>query len=303
MTVQDRGSVVRFHFLEFYSDGIEPLPVGEPEPRPRIGHSIEVEPNPDSDLGGEMLEAVDEDSSINEHVKYALRTGQFRFYPLAEGITAETWTGEPGQHETILWQIDQYWQTVSKVSAMYHGGTLSLRGLDELIDLGYVDGNPRELLVLIDWGLGGGEGFTDIAAWLFQHGVDIGIGYVGERILGRIVSSVSSRFRGSRRDRRARLLAALWEGNNFFRPSDLREFVEFKAEWELAEFGKRLALKPASARQLLRSLGYEQNRASRWERSDRWRSKRRLRQWLRDEEDQTSFAEFVPEQPESTAVG
>jgi len=299
----ERSSVVRFHFLAFYSEGIEPLPAGKPEPPRQIGHTIELKPRPEYDLAGEMLRAVDADPAINEHVKYALHTGQFRFYPLADGVSSENWSGEPGQQETILWQIDPYWQTVSKVSAMYHGGTLSLRGLDELVDLGYVGGNPRELLVLIDWGLGGGEGFNDLAAWLFQHGVDIGIGYVGEQIFGRAVSWIASRFRGSRRDRRARLLASLWERNNFFRPADLREFVEFREEWDLAEFGKRLALKPPSARQLLRSLGYEQNRAGGWERSDHWRSRRRLREWLRDEADQTSFAEFFPEPPSPPAVG
>jgi len=86
----------------------------------------------------------------------------------------------------------------------------------------------------------------------------------------------------------------MWEHNHFYRPTDLREWIGLREAWEVAEVAKRLALAPRSAGQLLRSLGYEEGRAGLWRSSMKWRAQRRRREWLRDEDEQTTFEELAP---------
>lgn len=294
LTVVDRGNVVRFHFLAFYPDGVEPLPERETGSSLRIGSTIEVEVQPDSDLLRQVRDAVDADPVLGPRLSAALATGHFRIFPLSDGVTAEQWNSrdpdDPGGAEEIRWIIDPVFKTVVRVDAIRRPATLSLRQLDELVELGYLQGDTRELLVLIDGGLGGGEASQGLIEWLYTHGVDVGIGFVGEQVLRYLWESVTRRIRGSVRDRRAKRVAAMWDRNNFYRPVELREFVEAREVWDAPELGRSLALSPKAAEQLLRSLGFEPSQSKRWRLSRGWRAQRRRGAWLVDEDDQIAFA-------------
>ena len=279
--------------MAFYPDGVEPRPEGEQGKPLRIGSTLEVEVGPDADLRSVMRGAVRADESLGPRLERGLDSDQYRLLPLPSEVSAESWSVDQWP-EGINYTIDNFFQTIVRHDVIHRPWSISLRELDELVDVGYVKGDPRELLVMIDWGLGGGDGLEDIVSWLLTHGVDIGIGWGGEKILGYLWTSITGRFRGSMRDRRARTVAAMWERNHFYRPTDLRTWIDLREVWDVAEVAKRLALVHRSAGQLLRSLGYEEERAGLWRSSTRWRAQRRRREWLRDEDEQTGFEELVP---------
>lgn len=276
-----RGNSVSFHFLAFYADGIDPTP--GPDGPLRVGSTIQVEVDSDANLLQVVRDAVDADPVLGPRLSEFLAANTYRLLPLADGVMAADWSGsvadDPGSAQPIRWVINPD-GTVRRVDLIRRPTSLSLRELDQLVELGYLTGDTRELLVFIDWWLGGGETADGLIQWLLAHGVDAGVRFSIELLLRYVLDLITGRARRSINSRRIRQVAALWDQNNFYRPGELREFVEVSDVWDAAELGRRLGLSTAAAVSLLRSLGYEAGPSRRWRQRTRCAAQRRRREWL-----------------------
>jgi hypothetical protein len=141
---------------------------------------------------------------------------------------------------------------------------LSFADIKWFTDTGHVQGQFGEFVISAPGGAGGDSTFTDLAGWLLDHGVDIGIEITRDVILFKVLAPILRRFRRSRADKHMRKIAALWEYRELRYPAQLREFFDTKQHWTVREVAKRLSLSDTSSKQLLVALGYDERAAKQW---------------------------------------
>lgn len=147
-----------------------------------------------------------------------------------------------------------------KIKLDTNGKVVFLRGLEplksdwtfgeykEIVDSGYVIGNSSEIFITFPWLQGGAAGpVLDLIGHLADiYGLGLGT-YTGIKWLKLKIQT-----------RKPRKIAEQWISENHIKhPRELREFIETKTDWKIAELKLRLGLNEAEAIILLSALGYE----------------------------------------------
>jgi hypothetical protein len=116
-----------------------------------------------------------------------------------------------------------------------------------LKECGYIEGNPKSIIIGVPEGLGGGEyGALDWFSFLIDIFAAYEIVKIGTSIASKRVN-----------DKTVAKITRQWAENNIHYPHQLREFINTKAEWKLIEVKKRLRLDEEHSIKLLLSLGLE----------------------------------------------
>lgn len=127
------------------------------------------------------------------------------------------------------------------------GHDWTFRELHELADAAYIKGDPNKIILGLPIGLGaGGSGIPDMVSFMADV---LSIGSFTLAGVRKITEGL--KHTGIRR------IAKRWKENNIDSPRQLREFLELKGAWRLAEVKKRLKLDDEFAMKLLTSLGME----------------------------------------------
>lgn len=237
----------------------------------------------DAPLRKLLLQSLSQTSNVSSATTDFIKDGYFRFAILPLSADFSSFNLPIHHRQYIEWRLDPCTGTVSwggpPFLQMSENLTFSI--LQEMVDAGYITGDPGRLFVEIVVGVGGGGIRSDIVNWLLDQGVDIGTGAGLSWIFGQA-------FRGLRNgsvDRRARKTAALWAARNMDSPDVLRHFLETKTTWTVDEVARRLDLGARASTRLLRSLGYARNALDEWEPGISGLARHRRRKWLRAEED------------------
>lgn len=180
------------------------------------------------------------------------------------------------EHESdeLVWR-SRLWSSVEQIS---------LNDLNRLLDLGYLRGRRGVIVTDLPEGRGGEGGLDfDLAAFLLDQGVDLGIEFARDVFIYRLVSPMLGRLRNSRRDRAARRVASEWKSKNLLYAWQLRELVDRKNLWSAEELAKALRVPKPAARRILKALGYQKNAAGKWQPGVNRKHRKRRDRWLAGE--------------------
>ena len=148
----------------------------------------------------------------------------------------------------------------------------NLAQIQELLEHGYIEGVPHHIIIGLPEGLGAGP--QDIFDWLGFFADTLQV--VGSTVLVKKYIIIPLR------DRNIRKITKKWTKNGIKYPSQLREFIDTKADWELYEVKKRLKIDDEYAIKLLTALGLEPQKNS-WRLSHSKQSIKNRKKWLRNE--------------------
>lgn len=187
----------------------------------------------------------------------------------------------------VVWTIDRHGRLGFEGRlAFIASQTVFIDEAGNASDAGYNAQDFRDILVCrSDGGFGGDSVWYDMASFLMDHGVLIGVDAAVGLGVGGLVSKVRSRIVGSREDRRARRAAREWEQRGLTQPSILREWIDGKAVWSVSEVSRRLDIADSASAQLLLALGFEPRKgdSATWQTGTSRRASRRRSKWLRSE--------------------
>ena len=152
--------------------------------------------------------------------------------------------------------------------------------LERLASLGLQDGDPAHLVAYFRGGRGDDPGelleaINQIANHLLWFGIDSTVAWLGGKSL--------RRFWRRRGLRSARLIATDWAQRGLASSEYLREFLERKSSWDVAELSNLLRIKRRQTRRLLSALGFERDARGVWRVGQSPESRSRRESWVRDE--------------------
>ena len=162
-------------------------------------------------------------------------------------------------------------------------GLGSFDGLRDAKRAGLIEADPRHVFVGYSVGRGGDAAFVDVINWLLEHGVDVGTQLATTSIPALVAWKFAGWRRNSRADKQARKIAALWARQGVDAPHILRKIVWAKYAWTSADLAKRLHLTEVTAEQLLKAVGYSENRLGEWTPGHSRAAKKLLKRWQKDE--------------------
>lgn len=144
--------------------------------------------------------------------------------------------------------------------------------LQRLVRAGYIEGDPCEIIIVLPSGLG--AALQDVFDW---------VGFLAN-IYGIIVpaTSIAKRIIQVIRYRKIRKVVETWTRNGIHYPSQVREFIDIKSGWKLAEIKRRLKFSDEYAIKLLISLGLEPKKNI-WQLTHSKSSIANRKKWLRNE--------------------
>lgn len=163
---------------------------------------------------------------------------------------------------------------------------ITLDEIEDVAEAGYLLGDPHQFVIHTHEGSGGDFGVWDIATWLYQQGVDIGVPLLRDGLVVWLWSGATRRFRNSRADRRSRGVAWDWSNRNIEAPFQLRQFLDTKRDWTVAEVDRRLFGKrnEVASSQLLTALGFAPDAGQVWWLGTSKKAIRRRAKWMKAEE-------------------
>ncbi|KQW08148.1 hypothetical protein ASC66_04225 [Leifsonia sp. Root4] len=193
-----------------------------------------------------------------------------------------------------IWLLDESGRLGYNHRLEFHSRkTTILRRASNATDAGYNQEDFSDLLVTrSEGGFGGDSVWYDIASFLLDQGVQIGLDATVGGIAAWSVRRIGIRIAGSKSDKRARRTAREWEARGIGTPARLREFLELNAAWHLEEVCTRLDIAPLSGAQLLQALGYElrSDGSMLWQLGHHKSARKRREKWMKAE-----TAEWQPE--------
>lgn len=155
-------------------------------------------------------------------------------------------------------------------SPLYYDWTFNT--LDELVAEGYIKGDSRHIIIGTPGELGGGD--LGIFDW---------VGFIASlEVFARFSVAGVRQVRQNAQLRNVRKIAEDWQTRGIEYPRHLREFIDTKGVWELAEVKKRLKLNDQYAIKLLTALGYEPV-DDLWKMTHSTGSIKKRKAWMRNE--------------------
>lgn len=232
-----------------------------------------------------VINSVRDDARVDEGIRNSfVEWSGIKIALLPEAVDLDGWNPSTQPLRPIEWVIwDQ--SGLIRASGDYADPVLSYvtpRQVAELVELGYADGNPKEIVVTVVWGRGGGgEPVYDIVNWLLGQGVDLGWQLPRDAVITWLLGKFFKGVRNGARDRRARKIAARWAEHAGLRyPMQLRKFFDRKRSWPKGEVTRRLQVPDVVAMQLLKALGFVEDATGEWVPGTNKKAQARRRRWV-----------------------
>lgn len=163
--------------------------------------------------------------------------------------------------------------------------TMTVADVESVVEAGYVHAKSGHFVIHGPEGKGGDFGTWDMAAWLLQQGVDIGVPLARDGLILWLLTRTRRGIRNRRADLRARHFAQAWKLRSIEAPFQLQQFLDTKDEWTVNEVNKRLFNRKnaKAARALLKALGYQPDAGGTWRLGTSRRAIARRANWTKAE--------------------